>query len=224
MIDMRTRKNVKIDEWAYDRLDLVRAHIQAKTESNVSLSTAIDIACGWRDAIAIDQDGGKLYFSICYIESDKGMMPQEVMDYQIMDYTNEKRLADMIDPARVVIPDEKIRILYEYPLSHTVEKIHEKKGGFTRMDLFKLIGADYAEIYKEEEASMTIIKKVEIARTENVSTQDVERELLSRCGNFTNRGLSDGKHGIWGHVLKDLALEGLVYDTKTGVLDLQIGS
>lgn len=216
-------KTIKISEFDMALLARTRNDIQAKTKNRVTLGEAIHVACSWRTSLIIQQNNNdnKIRFSIAFSESDKDMMPFEVGYYKIIESRDEKYLVEMIDPARVVIHDENIRIVYDYPLSHMVERVHEKTGGFTRMDLFKIIGDDYATIYQEEQASMKNIKK---APFDNPKPDNIEAAMLSQVTPKFNRGLSDGIHGIFGHDLKDLFLEGLEYNLKTKVLTLMIGS
>lgn len=83
------------------------------------------------------------------------------------------------------------------------------KKGFTRAMLVKTIVDSYIKIYKEEETTATV-----------KTTPQNQRPIL-------NRNETNGKYGVWGHDLNDLALTGiLVYQMPNGeiVLNLEIDS
>ena len=121
----------------------------------------------------------------------------------VINYNVEEMRKRLVNPKEVVIKDEKIQILFSYPLTNKVMFTYEKKGGFTRMDLFRLIYEGYEKIYDEEE------KKV---------GDPGPYEMLY------NRKKSDGKYGIWGHQIADLWIEILFYDLTKKILNLSIGS
>ena len=90
-----------------------------------------------------------------------------------------------------------------YPLSVDVSITLEKKGGFTRLEVFKSIYEAYKRIYEEEEKSVG-----------DPGSYD----------NLYNRKKSEGKYGIWGHYLGDLVIESVTYNQKERELDMFIGS
>ena len=99
---------------------------------------------------------------------------------------------------------EPVVFVYKYPLSHTVNIVHIRKSGkWSRKDVGRTIQKDYARIYAEEDAVAGL-------------TPDIE-------GTF-NRGRSSGPHGIWGHGIGDLVIEGVTYDAKKHKVTLSIGS
>ena len=99
---------------------------------------------------------------------------------------------------------EPVTFVYEYPLSHKVNIVHIRKNGkWTRKDVGRIIQKDYAMIYAEEDGAVGM-------------TADIP-------GTF-NRGRSSGPHGIWGHGIGDLVIEGVTYDAKTHKVTLGIGS
>ena len=106
-------------------------------------------------------------------------------------------------PKNLLDSREIIRIEFNYPLSATHTFEFHKKGGFTNMDFVRAVCKKYKEIYAEEDKSMS----------------GKERYIP---GMF-NRQTSDGKYGIWGHVLGDLFLEGAKLKSN-GVWTLSMGS
>lgn len=96
-------------------------------------------------------------------------------------------------PDRVVqpLPAERsamtVRVWYDYPLRNAHFRETTVDQDLTEKMLTDLVCADYAKIYAEERASMTGEE--------------------SRVPGMLNRAPSDGKHGVWGHVLTDLFLE-----------------
>ena len=121
----------------------------------------------------------------------------------VINYKVEEMRNRLVTPNEVVINDEKIQILFSYPLTNKVMFTYEKKGGFTRMDLFRRIYEGYKKIYDEEDAE--------------VGDPGIYEMLY-------NRKESDGKYGIWGHYIADLSIEILYYDPSTRILKMAIGS
>lgn len=119
----------------------------------------------------------------------------------LIDY-NEKEIRDkIINPDDIVIKEEEIEILFDYPLSQTVlMKFHSPKG-FSRIYLWKCIYDGYKKIYDEEEEDCGKVGFIE--------------------GTY-NRKPSDGRYGIWGHVISDLCIEGIY--NREGIIELVMGS
>ena len=128
--------------------------------------------------------------------------PGPIMPY-VLDFEDKEARENLINPDEVVIKDEKITMTITYPLSVEVNLPLEKKGGFTRLDVFKSIYEAYKQIYEEEEKDIG-----------DPGSYD----------NLYNRKKSEGKYGIWGHYLGDLVIESVTYDPKEKVLDMFIGS
>ncbi|KAG5177279.1 hypothetical protein JKP88DRAFT_332877 [Tribonema minus] len=118
----------------------------------------------------------------------------------------DEALAEMHDADEVVIAEKHIVVELTYPLSGTFRfKLHaDTAAGFTRRGLVKRISDTYHQVfYRDEE------------RTQSRSPP---------CSGFLiNRGFSDGKYGIWGHVLGDLVLHTVSRD-KDGTYGLGIDS
>jgi len=113
------------------------------------------------------------------------------------DKYNEK----LVDPYDIVLKKEKINVLFDYPFSNKKVFTLESSNGeyFTRIDLATLIAKQYQKMYKEEEET----SKIEEATFGEVYGEDA---MLTH-----NRIETDGKWGIWGHVLSDLGLS-VIFD------------
>jgi hypothetical protein len=97
---------------------------------------------------------------------------------------------------------ETIEVKFTYPLNNPVTKTFTNPGGFTAYDFLKVVNETYTTIYREEE------------------------EAAGNPGHvpgMLNRAESHGPHGIWGHDMSDLFLEG-VFDHGDGRFGLVIGS
>lgn len=120
-----------------------------------------------------DPDGNYLFF----LEIEGHHTPS------VIDYAKDYLRKRLINPDEIIIEDEKITIRFTYPLSIEVLVECEKKGGFSRMDLFRLIYENYKRIYDEETAA--------------VGDPGIYERLY-------NRKKSEGPYGIWGHYLEDI--------------------
>lgn len=103
----------------------------------------------------------------------------------------------------VVIPNEVLNVKFDYPLSNKVVFKYEKNKGFSLRELVDNICKSYSQIYKEEKRT--------------------SKERGGRMHGMLNRNKTDGKYGIWGHDLGDLALEGLDI-SEDGTVNLWVGS
>lgn len=118
-------------------------------------------------------------------------------------YTQKEVRKNLVSANTVVIPDESIHIVFDYPLSQEVILEFKNKGGFSRLDLFRCIHEGYSRIYAEEEA---------------------ESGDPGNVPGLMNRERSEGPHGIWGHRMSELFLEVLVYSPAEKTLTMYIGS
>lgn len=98
---------------------------------------------------------------------------------------------------------DEIAIEFVYPLERPVIRTFERRGGFSKRDFAEAVSRGYAAIYSEEEKSRTLDP--------------------APSGMLLNRSRTDGVHGIWGHGIGDLVLEGAGRD-KNGVWHPYIGS
>lgn len=124
---------------------------------------------------------------------------------------SDKEIERLMDKDQIVLPYEKATLVLDYPLNNpTTAEIAVVGTGFSRKKLILEIARIYREIYAEEEKTAT--------------TKTIPRE--KRKG-MINRNTTDGKYGIWGHDLTDLALSSVeVYRSSEGkiLLDLDIES
>ena len=105
-------------------------------------------------------------------------------------------LSDEVIDDRTAVP-----IRFNYPLTNPVDRIVQ--GPLTKRSLAEAITVEYDLIYDEEERSRT--------------TDPNPR------GPLLNRSATNGVHGIWGHDLADLVLEGAGRDDN-GIWHLWLGS
>lgn len=143
-------------------------------------------------------------FSVKTPNSEKS---KEVTDGVVPFITIENPSAEitrLINPDEIVIPQKSINIIFDYPLKNPATFTFTNPNGFSRKDLIQKISEKYNEIYKDEEAT---------AKTKTIPEKE-------RTG-LINRNETDGKYGIWGHDLSDLALSGIeVHQTTDGQINL----
>jgi hypothetical protein len=110
----------------------------------------------------------------------------------------------------IVIAQDTVTLLIDYPLTHECQIKINAKNGFTRAALVQAISKAYYQLFDEEDATATV-KTVPAAK---------------RTTTY-NRNQTNGKYGIWGHDIADLVLvEANVYRTPEGwvILSLNIES
>lgn len=118
----------------------------------------------------------------------------------------DKYLPQLVDKNEVVINEQKVTVIIDYPLANEYRFTLSSASGFTREKLVKEISKAYRKIYKEEEATATIKTVPQSRRTE-----------------LYNRNQTNGKYGIWGHDFADLSLaEILIYRSATGEIILSL--
>lgn len=78
---------------------------------------------------------------------------------------------------------------YSYPLNTKAVFEHTLTAETTALDILEIGKADYERIYREEDEDVG-------APTENIP-------------GMLNRQTSEGRYGIWGHVIHDLFFEGI---------------
>ena len=61
---------------------------------------------------------------------------------------------NIIDAEELITPLETVSIKFDYPLSQPAILVFNNTGGFTRLDLFRVIYLGYSAIYAEEEGAM----------------------------------------------------------------------
>lgn len=118
-------------------------------------------------------------------------------------------LKNLIARDDIVVSENDITIIIDYPLNNEYRFNLKSKNGFTRKDLLIEISKHYYKLYKEEEESATI------------KTLPMEKRTMY------NRNETNGKYGIWGHDIADLVLTDIyVHKTINGkiILTLNINS
>jgi len=132
---------------------------------------------------------------IANIEFQVATEDTETFDDGIMPWIDlaeiEKELQSLKNPDDILFKNDTAYLVIDYPVNIPAKfEVHSaNKQGFTRAELVKIVGNTYQTIYSEEE---------ETAKTKTVPLE--ERKGL------INRNETDGKYGIWGHDLSDLAL------------------
>lgn len=112
----------------------------------------------------------------------------------------------LIDTREVVLPYQTVTLIIDYPLRNPARfKLTGRSAGFTRKMLIEMISEKYTEIYLEEEQTATI------------KTLPRDKRAL------INRNETNGKYGIWGHDLSDLALDAIeVFQRADGTIWLML--
>ncbi len=95
---------------------------------------------------------------------------------------------------------ESLMIKFSYPLARPTTMEFRSPGGFTVGKLVECVREGYRKIYAEE----------------GEPVRDPDAMLM-------NRPTTDGPHGIWGHDIGDLVIEG-IRETSPGLVELDIGS
>jgi hypothetical protein len=113
-------------------------------------------------------------------------------------------LSFLIDKDEIVIHEKRAVLFIDYPLSIPYKAVITASNGFSRNQLINEISQHYYKVYTEEENTATI------------KTIPIERRKT-----LYNRNQTNGKYGIWGHDIADLALTGIrVYKSANGELIL----
>lgn len=122
----------------------------------------------------------------------------------------------LIDADELVIPEQKIIVLIDYPLEIPTEVVLQSVGGFTRQGLLDRIRNAYETIYQEEERTST--KPVETVGdyctrwlSEHPEATEEDRRHYEFRSALMNRASTNGIYGIYGHELRDLALVEVKY-------------
>ena len=99
-----------------------------------------------------------------------------------------KKLSKVLNPLEVVIEDNCFELKIDYPLFQSSIRIVITDRCFSRIDLLRAISNEYFEVYREEEED------------------DRNPGLIP---GMLNRATTSGRHGIWGHQIEDLVIEGI---------------
>jgi len=119
----------------------------------------------------------------------------------------EKEINRLIDADEIIIQPGVCVLIIDYPLKNPARfTIEPGKNGISRKEFVWLVNEKYREIYAEEEKTSHI----------QIIPQKERKQLL-------NRNQTDGKYGIWGHELSDLALNTLyIYKRPNGEVFLTL--
>ena len=100
--------------------------------------------------------------------------------------------------------EDTVRFVIDYPLSNpkSIVLTHEDGSGWTKQEFADAVRVEYKTIYEEEAAAVGD---------------------PGHLPGMLNRRSSNGPHGIWGHDIDDLVLEGIVR-LEDGSWDLSVGS
>jgi hypothetical protein len=113
-------------------------------------------------------------------------------------------LPTLIDKDEIVIRETKVVLLIDYPLSEPYTTEILSSNGFSRKHLVNEISRNYYKVYAIEESTATV-KTLPVAQRKTTY----------------NRNRTNGKYGIWGHDIGDLALTGMrLYKSSTGIITL----
>ena len=154
------------------------------------------------------EDIGKLISTISFkVKTDNkkdygdGFIPWASIENAKQDISN------LYKSDEIVIKENVLKIIIDYPLTNQYEFTITSKNGFSRKQLLSEISLHYFKLYEEEEKSAAI------------KTIPIDKRTT-----MYNRNQTNGKYGIWGHDIADLVLSEIeVYKTSTGQIILMLG-
>ena len=122
---------------------------------------------------------------------------------RVEDYDGAETYLALIDGDEIVVESPEIEIVFDYPLEQAVTlSFSNDDSPFTRRDFWRAVYEGYTQIYREEDEAVG--------------------ETGPIPGMF-NRATSEGPHGIWGHDMGDLYIEG-VTEVGHNKFELLMGS
>ena len=145
----------------------------------------------------------KVEFTVKATDEQKKDWEDGIIPWISLENPNSE-ISNLVGADDIIIKENKINILFDYPLNKPVSFEFNNEKGFTRKDLILIINKKYHEIYDEEEKS---------AKTKTIPAE-------KRTG-LINRNETDGKFGIWGHDLSDLDLSGIeIHQDANGKINI----
>jgi len=124
----------------------------------------------------------------------------QLTSFQVAEFPDVAEGAkELIGANKKITSRQRIRIKFDYPLKNATILTFRSKNGFTLKNFFQCVFMGYTRIYKDEGANPGMIP------------------------GMLNRASSNGKYGIWGHVMEDLYLEGAT-EVRPGKFELSMGS
>ena len=127
--------------------------------------------------------------------------PPQLVSYQDFASGNLK----LVGPDKLVTDRKEITIKFVYPLTRPTAQTFNNRNGFTYTSFWKSVYDGYAKIYAEEHLDEPV------------------DEAKQAASNLINRVRTNGRYGIWGHIIEDLCLETFT-EEEPGVFSLGIGS
>jgi len=126
---------------------------------------------------------------------------------RVVQYEDDEVLEALTNADEIVTDSSTVQIIFDYPLSHKVQLgftniVDGEESPFSRRDFWGAVFEGYTQIYREEDGA--------VGSTDNIP-------------GMLNRQRSKGPHGIWGHVIDDLFIEG-VREVEPNVFELCMGS
>jgi hypothetical protein len=143
-----------------------------------------------------------VYFEVKTDKADfeNGIKPWASIENPQIDIPN------LIEKDIIVISENKVSVIIDYPLTNFYQFNLKSDKGFTREMLLTEISRHFYKLYAEEEKSATI------------KTLPMEKRTMY------NRNQTNGKYGIWGHDIGDLVLSSIkVFKEKNNKIVLALG-
>ncbi|MBD8084197.1 hypothetical protein [Chryseobacterium caseinilyticum] len=145
----------------------------------------------------------EINFELSATDEQKADWPEGIIPWISVENPQDE-ISQLINPNEIVIKENKINLLIDYPLKKPAKIELSNPNGFTRKDLILEISNNYHKIYAEEE-----------------TTAKIKTIPLEKRTDLINRNETNGKYGIWGHDLADLDLSGIeVHQTTDGKINL----
>lgn len=154
------------------------------------------------DKTLIDKDGVKYkkykvgdIHPALYNSKNTGHFNKDLYDPRDLEFKEEIE----IPVNRLILkPNKKYILIIDYPLSTSYEQeIQSGKDGMTLKEVVGLSVDAYQKIYKEE------------AKTSKLKEESISKRTKG-ASNLINRAETNGKYGIWGHSIGDLAITHII--------------
>jgi len=138
-----------------------------------------------------------------------GSIQEPILDVNLSNVKKDLKRMLNVDDIVIAKRHKTISLVFDYPLEKEVVFDLESPdgGGFTRGQLVSAIANKYKQIYKEEEETSSL-------PVESMSERSTRVGFTGPGSGNINRAQTNGKYGIWGHDLEDLALSDVVFCPK----------
>lgn len=145
----------------------------------------------------------EINFELSATDDQKADWPEGIIPWISVENPQDE-ISQLINPNEIVIKENKINLIIDYPLKKSATIELSNPNGFTRRDLILEVSNNYHKIYAEEE-----------------TTAKIKTIPLEKRTDLINRNETNGKYGIWGHDLADLDLSGIeIHQTTDGKINL----